>query len=167
LRPSADDASMEKVAIEDVENQPNPLQVHEVRKPVSRELGTTDFAMNYFELGPGESFSGGLHRHDDQEEVFHVQSGTATFEVGVERETVTVVAGELIRFPPGQFQTGRNEGDERVVGWALGAPGASHDWEDLYSRAYCPECDAERTHDVGFAGDRFELTCTECGNEQG
>ncbi|PSQ15407.1 cupin [Halobacteriales archaeon QS_8_69_26] len=158
---------MEKVAIEDVENEPNPLQVHEVRKPVSRVLGTEHFAMNYFELGPGESFSGGLHRHNDQEEVFYVETGTATFEVGTDRDRVTVEAGELIRFPPGEFQTGRNEGEERVRGWALGGPGAMHDWDELQSRTHCPECETERTHDVGFAGGRFELTCTECGHEQG
>jgi mannose-6-phosphate isomerase-like protein (cupin superfamily) len=158
---------METVAIEEIDNEPNPLQVHEVRKPVSRVLGTTDFAMNYFELAPGDSFSGGLHRHHDQEEVFYVEDGTAVFEVGVERETVTVETGELIRFEPGEFQTGRNAGDDRLTGWALGAPGAGHDWDALQSRAYCPECESERTHDVDLAEGMFELTCVECGAVQG
>ncbi|QLG29705.1 cupin domain-containing protein (plasmid) [Halorarum halophilum] len=157
---------MEKVAVDEVDTELNPMEVHSVRKPVSRALGTTDFAMNYFELEPGESFSGGLHRHDDQEEVFYVEEGTVTFDVGVDRESVVVDAGELIRFPPGEFQTGYNDADERVVGWALGAPGARHDWDDLQSRAYCPECDAERTKDVAMADGRFRLTCTECGNVQ-
>ncbi|NHN48490.1 cupin domain-containing protein [Halostella sp. JP-L12] len=158
---------MEKVAIDEVENQVNPMKVHSVRRPVSRELGTEEFAMNYFELEPGESFSGGLHAHHDQEEVFYVEEGTATFEVGVDREEVEVDAGELIRFPPGEFQKGYNGGDDGVVGWALGAPGASHDWDELQSRAYCPECDEETTQDVDMVEGQFALTCTDCGNEQG
>ncbi|WP_276302296.1 cupin domain-containing protein [Halorussus lipolyticus] len=158
---------MEKVAIDAVDNERNPMKVHSVRKPVSRELGTDHFAMNYFELEAGESFSGGLHRHNDQEEVFYVESGTATFEVGLDREEIAVEAGELIRFPPGEFQKGYNDGDETVEGWALGAPGAMHDWDELQSRTYCPECEDETTHDVGFAGENFELTCTECGTTQG
>jgi translation initiation factor 2 beta subunit (eIF-2beta)/eIF-5 len=52
------------------------------------------------------------------------------------------------------------------VGWALGAPGATHDWDDLYSRAHCPDCGEERTHDVALAEGLFQLTCTECGATQ-
>lgn len=158
---------MEKVAIEAVDNERNPMKVHSVRKPVSRALGTTEFAMNYFELESGESFSGGLHRHNDQEEVFYVESGTATFEVGVDRESVTVESGELIRFPPGQFQKGYNDDEETVEGWALGAPGATHDWDELQSRAYCPECEEETTQDVSMPDGTFKLTCTDCGTTQG
>jgi quercetin dioxygenase-like cupin family protein len=158
---------METVAIEDVDVQVNPLQVHDVRKPVSQALGTEHVAMNYFELSPGDSFSGGLHRHNDQEEIFYVESGTAEFEVGRERETITVDAGELVRFAPGEYQTGYNpdDADEEVVGWAIGAPSSRHDWEELESLVYCRDCDAERDHTTRLndAG-RFELTCTDCGN---
>lgn len=156
---------MKKVAIENVDNQPNPLQVHEVRKPVSYVLGTEHFAMNYFELRPGESFSGGLHTHRDQEEVFYVESGTAEFEVGTDGETVTVDAGELIRFEPGEFQTGYvpDDADDDVVGWAFGAPGAQHDWSDLESMVYCRECDEDIPHQTRINDEgRFEFTCTEC-----
>ncbi|NHN61222.1 MULTISPECIES: cupin domain-containing protein [Halorussus] len=158
---------MEKVAVDEVDNERNPMKVHSVRKPVSRALGTDHFAMNYFVLEPGESFSGGLHTHHDQEEVFYVESGTATFEVGLDRDEVVVDAGELVRFPPGEFQKGYNDGEATVEGWALGAPGASHDWDELQSRAYCPECDEETTQDVAMGDGRFELTCTECGTTQG
>jgi mannose-6-phosphate isomerase-like protein (cupin superfamily) len=155
---------MEKVAIEDVDVQRNPLEVHSVRKPVSSVLGTTDFAMNYFELEPGESFSGGLHTHHDQEEVFYLESGEATFEVGREREEVVVGERELIRFAPGEYQTGYNSGDERVVGWALGAPDARHDWDDLESIVDCRECGEETGHTTTLTdGSRFELTCNDCG----
>jgi|GEM_PF-171369 len=114
---------MEHVAIEAVDDEANPLAEHEVRKPLSRALGTDHFAMNYFELSPGESFSGGLHAHNDQEEVFYVASGTARFEVGRDRETVAVGPDEVIRFAPGEFQTGGvpADGDEGVVAIALGA----------------------------------------------
>lgn len=159
---------MERVAIEDVDDEANPLADHEVRKPLSRALGAEHVAMNYFELSPGESFSGGLHAHHDQEELFYVASGTVRFEVGRDRETVAVGPGEVIRFAPGEFQTGGvpEDAGEGVVGFALGAPGASHDWDDLSSVVYCRECDSERVHETTPTGDdRFRFTCTACGNE--
>ena len=159
---------MEKLSIDDVRNEVNPLQVHDVRRPVSDALGTESFAMNYFELAPGDSFSGGLHTHHDQEEVFYIEEGTAVFEVGKERETVTVEAGELIRFEPGEFQMGyaKEEDGNEVVGWALGAPGSTHDWEELESMIPCQECGEELPHATTInAEGRFEFTCTVCGNE--
>ena len=158
---------MEKVTVDDVRNEVNPLQVHEIRRPVSDELGTDHVAMNYFELAPGDSFSGGLHRHHDQEEIFHVQEGTAVFEVGEQREEVTVEAGEVIRFAPGEFQMGyaAERVGNRVTGWAIGAPGATHDWSQLESMIACRECDEEQPHATELAEGRFRFTCTECGAE--
>ena len=159
---------MEKVAIDDVETQNSPLGVHSLRKPVSSALGTEHFAMNYFELAPGDSFSGGLHTHHDQEEVFYIESGTAEFTVGMDRETVTVDEGELIRFEPGELQTGGapEDADEDVVGWALGAPDSQHDWDELESVTYCRECEEERRHATEMTEDfGFRMTCKECGNE--
>ncbi len=159
---------MEKVAIEDVRKELNPMGVHSVRRPVSDALGTEHFAMNYFELEPGESFSGGMHTHHDQEEVFYVQEGTATFETP--DEDVVVEAGELIRFAPGDFQMGYNdpevgEEDETVVGFALGAPDSKHDWEDIESIIYCQDCEEETGHGVDLVeGPAFEMTCLDCGN---
>jgi quercetin dioxygenase-like cupin family protein len=156
---------MEKVAIDDVRNEVSPLQVHEIRRPVSEELGTEHVAMNHFELAPGDSFSGGLHRHHDQEEIFHVQEGRAVFEVGEQREEVTVEADEVIRFAPGEFQTGyaADEEGNRVVGWAIGAPGATHDWEQLESMVPCRECGEEQPHRTELSEGSFQFTCTECG----
>jgi quercetin dioxygenase-like cupin family protein len=155
---------MEKVAIDDVDTQNSPLGVHSLRKPVSSALGAEHFAMNYFELQPGESFSGGLHTHHDQEEVFYVMEGTVEFEVGMEREEVVVEAGELIRFAPGEYQTGWNQGDDPVSGWALGAPGAQHDWDELESVVDCRECGEETPHATTInENGRFELTCNDCG----
>ncbi|MFB6207164.1 MAG: cupin [Haloglomus sp.] len=176
---------MEKVAIDEVETQNSPLGVHSVRKPVSSALGTEHFAMNYFELQPGESFSGGLHTHHDQEEVFYVLTGAVEFEVlasqrdaerpnedqsdpGLgdlsERDEVPVEAGELIRFAPGEYQTGWNRGDEPVRGLALGAPGAQHDWDELESIVDCRECGEKTPHATTIKENgRFGLTCNECG----
>ena len=160
---------MKEVALDEIRSEPNPLNVHEVRKPVSKVLGTEDFAMNYFELEPGESFSGGLHAHHDQEEVFYIQRGTATFDVrqSVDDETERVAVGPdaAIRFEPGEFQRGVNRGEERVVGLALGAPGAMHDWDEIESVVHCPECERETGHDLAFVDGRFEMTCGECGYE--
>ena len=158
---------MQKVAVDAVDVDANPRGVHEERRPVSDALGTEQFSMNYFRLAPGESFSPGLHRHHDQEEVFYIVTGTATFTVGRERETVTVTAGEAIRFAPGEFQTGYvpEDAEEEVVGLALGAPGTRHNWgADLESLAHCRACEAEHPHESHPTGDGFELTCVECGN---
>ena len=135
-RPSADNGEtvyfptdVREIAIEDVDVERSPLGVHSVRNPVSGAPGTDQFATNRFEPEPGESFSGGLYTHHDQEEVFCVQSSEATFDVADRpdssaTETVTVGAGEVIRFPPGQFQEGYNDSDndDAVVGFAFGAP---------------------------------------------
>ncbi|WP_226479082.1 cupin domain-containing protein [Natrinema amylolyticum] len=154
---------MEKVAIDDVDIEINPMEVHSVRRPISDALGFSDFAMNYFELESGESFSGGMHTHHDQEEVFYVQEGTATFDT--EEGEVTVDEGEVIRFEPGDFQHGYNDTDERVVGFAFGAPKSKHDWDQIESLVYCQDCEEELGHGLEFTDDgAFRLTCTECGN---
>lgn len=154
---------MEKIAIDEVDIQTNPMEVHSVRRPISQALGFTDFAMNYFELEPGESFSGGMHTHHDQEEVFYVQEGTATFDT--EDGEVTVDEGEVIRFEPGDFQHGYNDGDERVVGFAFGAPKSRHDWEQIESLIYCRECEAEVGHGLELTDDgNFRMICNECEN---
>ena len=156
---------MRKVAIDDVDVATNPMGVHDLRKPVSRALGTEHVAMNYFELAPGDAFAGGLHTHEDQEEVFYVLSGTATFEVGRERERVDVTAGELIRFAPGEFQSGfvREDATSDVTAWAFGAPGARHDWDAIRSIATCRDCSGERVHETALTDEgRFRFTCTEC-----
>lgn len=155
-----------KVTITDVEPDNNPREIHEKRRPVSDALGTEHVAVNHFRLKPGEEFSPGLHAHRDQEEVFYLQSGTATFVCGADRETVAVEAGEMIRFAPGEFQTGQvpEDADEEVIALAIGAPGPQHNWgEELESLVYCRTCEAERPHASRPTGDGFALTCKECG----
>ena len=101
---------MRKVAIEDVDVERSPLGVYSVWNPVSAAPGTDQLATNRFESEPGESFSGGLYTHHDQE-VSYVQSGGATFDVADRpdssaTETATVGADEVIRVPPGSIRGG-------------------------------------------------------------
>jgi mannose-6-phosphate isomerase-like protein (cupin superfamily) len=169
---------MEKTAIDEAPNEPNPLGVNSVRRALSDALGTEDVSLAFYELEPGEQFSGGFHTHHDQEEIFYVVDGTATFEVGpapaADAETdpsdtaeVEVAAGEVVRFPPGQFQCGRNETDEPVRGLAIGAPGAQHDWDALESYAPCGECGEVTSHGVREPDEHgvMQVYCNECGEE--
>lgn len=163
---------MQHSAIDDVEHVEHPAHVNNVRKPISRALGTTEFAMVYNELAPGEAFSGALHTHYDQEEVFYIIDGTATFEVGKSRTEVTVRAGELIRFAPGEFQRGYNHSDGRVVGIILSAPGVEHDWSEEALFFECRSCAEETVHAIepveagSWQTERLDLRvrCRECGN---
>lgn len=126
--------------------------------------------MIYYELESGESFSGGLHWHYDQEEVFYVLSGTATFDtretVDAQTKTVTLTAGEAIRFAPGEFQYGYNDSDERLIALALAAPQTEHDWEQLEWLTRCRTCDEEVIHDVQLTDNRtIVATCRQCRKE--
>ncbi|WP_306055727.1 cupin domain-containing protein [Natronococcus wangiae] len=152
---------MEHVRIDDVE-VPATNSPADVVRPISRALGTTDLAMNYFELAPGESFGYAYHRHNDQEEVFYLQTGTATFET--ESGEIEVDSGEAIRFAPGEFQLGRNQSDERVAALALGAP---RDTEDIEYLLDCSECGERTVHTSAVAeeGDEIVIHCSECGTE--
>jgi uncharacterized cupin superfamily protein len=163
---------MQKVTVGDLGHVEHPMGVNSVRRPVSEGLGTTDFGLVYYELEPGEAFSGGLrHRHGDQEEVFYILDGTATFQIGRDPARVTVGEGEAIRIAPGEFQKGTNESSERVVALGFGAPGRRHDWAELEVLIECPECNGETIHDclpVGsseWQAERIDLgaTCRECG----
>lgn len=162
---------MEKISIEEIDHVDHPVKINEVRKPISNVLGTTGFAMVYNELEPGDAFSGGLHTHHDQEEIFYIVEGTATFEVGRDRDRVPVAAGEVIRFAPGEFQHGYNDSDERVVGLIFSAPGAEHDWTEEEVVAHCRECGEERLHrnepvkSTSWQAEHVHLRviCTECG----
>lgn len=162
---------MERVAVEELDElATNPASSR--RLPVGDALGTTDVSLNYYELEPGDSLSGGLHAHHDQEELFCVLAGELTFDVGPDRESVTMAAGEAIRFAPGEYQEGYNktrEGEptpdigEQAVALALGAPKGT---EDIDSYIYCRECDAETVHTFDVIDERVAVhTCRECGNE--
>jgi mannose-6-phosphate isomerase-like protein (cupin superfamily) len=152
---------MEKVAIDEVDSWLSPASA---KRPLSRALGAENVAINYYELAPGESFAFGYHSHEGQEEVFYVTSGEATFET--EEGPVTVGAGELVRFAPGEWQQGRNDGDERVRALALGAPAESGD-ADIERE--CENCGERTLQDVvpPDEGDELLTKCVDCGEVTG
>ena len=147
---------MEHVVTDEVDNWMGPS---DVKRPLARALGTEDVAINYYDLAPGEQFGFGYHRHPDQEEVFYVLEGTATFET--EDGDVTVAADEAVRFAPGEWQLGRNDGDDRVRAIALGAPADTSDADIVRE---CPDC-GERTPariERAEDGEGLVTVCAEC-----
>ena len=179
---------MERVSLDEIEPDSADPDRRSDRRPLSDRLGTTDVSIAHYTLEPGERFSGSLHTHIDQEEIFVVLEGEATFETKTSGETADadgldvsaandgetggtdeVVVGETeaIRFAPGEFQTGRNAADERLVALALGAPKDSTDvriaripvLDDL--DVSCPAC--ERDNMALSRGDDADFECPTCG----
>ena len=151
---------MQRIDIDDVESG---SMGDADRRGLSDALETDDMSINHYALEPGEAFSGGLHTHLDQEEIFYIVSGTATFETkpepDAESETVEVGAGEAIRFPAGEYQQGRNESDDDVVALALGAP---RDSTEVRIPQPCRECGNDVLA-VGFDESGMSLECPDCG----
>lgn len=151
---------MKKVAIDDLELTSNPPAA--VQRNLTRPLGTEDVALNYYELASGDSFAYAYHNHGIQEELFYVIEGTATFET--DAGDVDVGPGEVVRFPPGEYQRGTNRGEERVVALALGAP---LDYGEMDKRRDCPDCGTFTSQAFGMDGTDYVATCSECGTETG
>ncbi|WIV68718.1 cupin domain-containing protein [Natrialbaceae archaeon AArc-T1-2] len=146
---------MERIAVDDVEIF---MSAASECRPLSRALETTDVAINHYVVEPGEAFSAGFHTHDDQEEIFYIIRGEATFDT--EEGTVTLGPDEAIRFSPGDFQHGYNEGDEPVQALALGAP---RETETGY--ILCETCDdiGEIEMNMTETRDAIVVSCSNCG----
>ncbi len=129
------------------------------RLRLSDPLDTTEIAVNHYRIPPGSGFPSGVHAHMDQEEVFVVLDGTAAFETMA--GTITVEAGEAIRFGPGEFQSGANAADEDLVALALGAPRES---EDVRVPLECPECDHPNLRIATANG--LQFVCPDCSLTQ-
>lgn len=154
---------MEKVRIAELENSVQPAaEMHKLTEP----LGLTDVAINYYKLEPGDSFAFAYHNHEVQEEVFYIQSGTATFDT--EDGPIVVEAGEIIRFDRGEYQHGWNRGEEPVTALALGAP---LEYGTQIKLRYCADCGEQtpsRLERETENGDRVRVAyCEECGTENG
>jgi uncharacterized cupin superfamily protein len=152
---------MQKVTVADVDRTTQPA----LMRPLTDALGTTDLALNHYELEPGDSFAFAYHRHEVQEEVFYVFAGTATFETAA--GDVDVGPGEAVRFAPGEFQRGWNRGEERVVALALGAPLEYGGGEKLRD---CPTCGGRTDSRLERLDDDAETriaVCKACGTETG
>lgn len=153
---------MERVSVDDLDLFDHPVPSVPGGRPVGDALGVEGFAMNHYDLAPGETLSGGMHTHEDQEEVFYVLSGTVTFETP--DDAFEVPAGDAVRFAPGEYQHGRNDTDGRVQVLALGAP---RETEELRALLPCPECgeEAELEVEIPDSRDAVVVTCPECGAE--
>jgi uncharacterized cupin superfamily protein len=157
---------MEKVSIESVPNDPHEMGVNEIRRNVGTALGTEYIAFVYYELAPGDQFSGGVHTHHDQEEVFYIIDGRVTFEYTRDGEEVIVDAGDVIRFGPGEFQCGRNQSEQRVIAVALGAPVPASSAEETEWITHCDTCATATLHGVrSHDGGAIVSYCETCGTE--
>ncbi len=148
------------------------------RRALTEPLGTTALAVNHYRVPPREGLPAGLHAHADQEEVFVVLSGAARFETlrAVDgewvAETVRVDAGEVIRFGPGEFQSGHTAGDDDLAVLAVGAP---RDGDDVRLPVACPDCARGALRldtDGGLSfscpdcgADAVPAPCPDCGGE--
>ncbi|WP_336001498.1 cupin domain-containing protein [Halorientalis halophila] len=152
---------MDRATVDELDDRMGPA---DAKRKLGDAVGATDLALNYYELEPGDSFGFGYHRHSDQEEVFYVVTGTVTFET--EDGDVEVTGGECVRFEPGEWQLGTNEGDERVVALAMGAPKEMGETEMLRE---CEDCAGRTEQDLELTDDRDAILtiCTDCGAETG
>lgn len=150
---------MEHTRLDDIDNWMSPAAS---KRSLSTALGADHLAVNHYELEPGDAFGFGYHRHADQEELFYVIQGEATFET--EAGDVTIGSGEAIRFEPGEWQLGRNDGDDRVVALAIGAPSETGETD---IRRACPDCEERTSVSIEPTDDRSALLarCEQCGTE--
>ena len=152
---------MNRINIDEIENSVQPAVV--IRK-LTKPLGLTDVAINYYELEPGDSFAFAYHNHEIQEEVFFVWEGTATFDT--EEGTIEIGPGEAVRFDREEFQRGWNRGDERVRALAIGAP---LEYGQQMKLRYCQACEEETAAQLTRAEDEAAVIarCVVCGSETG
>jgi uncharacterized cupin superfamily protein len=155
---------MERIELD--EAPPAALSTGYGRLALDDALGATDLAVKYYDLDPGEVFSGAYHTHESQEEIFIILEGEATWDTEEGEASMTLSAGEAARFAPGEFQHGYVEEsrEEGVRALALGAPPGM---DETVSKFTCPACEKVAEHDVDLDADErvSTATCRNCGNE--
>lgn len=157
LPPCVRTDSMKKASISHVES--NVVGEDSASRSLSEPLGATNIALNHYRLAPGEGFPGGLHAHMDQEEIFVVLEGEATFET-LDGE-VTVGEREAIRFAPGEFQSGKNNSNSELTVVALGAPRGT---DNIQIPVMCPNCEHD-TLRLQRRDDELTFVCPNCDAE--
>lgn len=137
-----------------------------LRRSLAEPLGTEYCSPNRYRVPPGERLSLSRHAHTAQEEVFVVLRGTATFET--RDGEVTVGERAAVRFAPGEFQCGRNDGDADLVVLAVGAPRDAGEtlvsWTPALGDVSCPDCDHDAMR-VETTDGVAVLVCPACGTE--
>ncbi|RRJ28968.1 cupin domain-containing protein [Halocatena pleomorpha] len=129
------------------------------QRKLSDPLETSDVAITHYRIPPDSGLPGGVHAHMDQAELFVVLTGTARFETL--DGPITVGAGEVIRFAPGAFHSGRNAGTEDLVVLAVGAP---RETADVRLPFACPACDHSNLRIA--TNDELTLVCPDCSHTQ-
>jgi uncharacterized cupin superfamily protein len=152
---------MRTVDIDDMESRMGPA---DASHPLTDALGTTDVALNHFELAPGDAMSYGYHAHETQEEVFVPVAGAITFET--EAGDVRVGAGQAVRFGPGEYQRGVNREDDRAVVIAIGAPKKGGETE---VRRECSKCGDRTPQELEMTTDKSAVLtrCEKCNEVTG
>lgn len=161
---------MDTVDFDELESRLGPGSM---RASLRKGLHLENLGANYYELGPGEQLAFGVHAHTDQEEVFFVIDGVVTFEAydsreaakaGAGGESIEVAAGGAIRFRAGEYQCGRNEGDDGAVVIGVGAP---EDAGELDLLRDCDTCGERTDHQIALTDDKTAIlaVCDACGDE--
>jgi uncharacterized cupin superfamily protein len=151
---------MRKVHVADAD--PIPNRPARAVTDVAGAVDASKLGIRYYELDPGDSVGRTYHKHDDQEELFYVESGTVTFDTT--DGPVPVESGEVVRFAPGEYQRGTNDGDEPATVLGLGAPAGS---TEVTRMRHCDECGGRRTVTFVEEGSAVAAVCDECGGETG
>lgn len=131
-------------------------------------LSVEGFALNHFELEPGQSTAHSIHKHPVQEEVFLVLSGSVSVERPGAADDVHLTADDLLRVPPDTFQFVVNRSDEPATLLALGAP---REYQERSRYLIdCPACETETEQTIGTRepadGDRVIVCeCEACDAE--
>lgn len=128
------------------------------RTRLSDALGASDVALNHYRVPPGDRLAG-LHAHEDQEEIFVCLDGAMTFET-LDGEHV-LRSGNPVRFAPGEFQSGKNDGDASAAVLAIRAP---RETDALRVPVSCGSCGHDRTEPRVRDGETL-LGCLHCGHE--
>ena len=160
--PSDADHDYRTVAVDDVENTPNPTRV---KRELDEAVGASAFGCNYYEADPGEQVPWGYHAHPDHEELFYVLAGE--LEVETPDGTYRVGTDEAFFVPAGAPNRAVAAGDAPARLLAVGAP---KDDDGATIAEQCPACgevtDRDYREEEGRDGaDVYVLTCAACGAE--
>lgn len=102
---------------------------------VSAEATSSGVAVHEWEIGP-RKLGAPPHRHEHEDEIFYVLSGTVT--AMQDDEVVTVGPGSYVVLPRGHFHTFWNEGDERARLLVILVPGRLEQYFEQASQLVQP-----------------------------
>lgn len=91
------------------------------RREISLLVARDDLTVTRARYSGGEQVAG-PHVHHGHTDSFYVLEGELTFEIGRERETITVSSGGFVSVPPGVAHSLRNDSDRPARWLTLHAP---------------------------------------------